>query len=133
LGEPAGRLSLEGTLATVVTASQKDPACLRYAVPEAATFLVTACVGGQPRPMTDFDAVVVGGGAAGLSAALVLSRARRRVLVVDSGMPRNAPAAHMHGFLSRDGLPPAELGAIGRDEVKNYGATGTRFATDSSA
>ena len=64
---------------------------------------------------------VIGGGAAGLSAALVLSRARRRVLVVDAGSPRNAPAAHMHGFLSRDGLPPAELGAIGRDEVKNYG------------
>ena len=63
----------------------------------------------------------IGGGAAGLSAALVLSRARRRVLVVDAGSPRNAPAAHMHGFLSRDGLPPAELLAIGRNEVKSYG------------
>jgi len=73
--------------------------------------------------MNDFDVVVVGGGAAGLSAALVLSRARRKVLVVDSGTPRNAPAAHMHGFLSRDGLPPSELLAIGRDEVKGYGAT----------
>ena len=73
--------------------------------------------------MNDFDVVVVGGGAAGLSAALVLSRARRRVLVVDSGTPRNAPAAHMHGFLSRDGLPPSELLTIGRDEVKGYGAT----------
>jgi thioredoxin reductase len=75
-----------------------------------------------------YDVAVIGGGAAGLSAALVLSRARRRVLVVDAGSPRNAPAAHMHGFLSRDGLPPAELGAIGRDEVKNYSAvivTGT--------
>ncbi len=57
--------------------------------------------------MSEFDVVVIGGGAAGLSAALVLSRARRTVLVVDSGAPRNAPAAHMHGFLSRDGLPPA--------------------------
>ncbi|HXR42602.1 MAG TPA: FAD-dependent oxidoreductase, partial [Acidothermaceae bacterium] len=57
--------------------------------------------------MNSYDLVVVGGGAAGLSAALVLSRARRRVLVVDSGRPRNAPAAHMHGYLSRDGLPPA--------------------------
>jgi thioredoxin reductase len=52
--------------------------------------------------------VVVGGSAAGLSAALVLSRARRSVLVVDFGAPRNAPAAHMHGFLSRDGLPPGD-------------------------
>lgn len=54
-----------------------------------------------------YDVVVVGGGAAGLSAALVLSRARRRVLVVDAGAPRNAPAAHMHGYLCRDGIPPA--------------------------
>jgi thioredoxin reductase len=73
--------------------------------------------------MNDFDVVVIGGGAAGLSAALVLSRTRRSVLVVDSGTPRNAPAARMHGFLSRDGLPPSELLAIGRDEVKGYGAT----------
>ena len=69
----------------------------------------------------EYDVAVIGGGPAGLSAALVLSRARRRVLVVDAGSPRNAPAAHLHGFLSRDGLPPAELLAIGRDEVKNYG------------
>lgn len=54
------------------------------------------------------DVVVVGGGAAGLSAALVLGRARRRVAVVDAGAPRNAPAAHMQGFLSRDGMPPAD-------------------------
>lgn len=71
--------------------------------------------------MSEFDVVVVGGGAAGLSAALVLSRARRRVAVVDAGHPRNAPAAHMHGFLSRDGLPPDELLAMGREEVRGYG------------
>jgi thioredoxin reductase len=71
--------------------------------------------------MSDYDVLVVGGGAAGLSAALVLSRARRRVLVVDAGAPRNAPAAHMHGFLSRDGLPPVELLATGRAEVTGYG------------
>jgi thioredoxin reductase len=71
--------------------------------------------------MSNHDVVVIGGGAAGLSAALVLSRARRRVLVVDAGEPRNAPAAHMHGFLSRDGLPPAELLAAGRAEVTGYG------------
>jgi thioredoxin reductase len=73
--------------------------------------------------MSDFDVVVIGGSAAGLSAALVLSRARRSVLVVDSGTPRNAPAAHMHGFLSRDGFPPKELLTIGRDEVTGYGGT----------
>lgn len=68
-----------------------------------------------------YDVVVVGGGAAGLSAALVLGRARRRVAVVDSGTPRNAPAAHMHGFLSRDGMPPADLLAVGREEAASYG------------
>ena len=68
-----------------------------------------------------YDVLIVGGGAAGLSAALVLSRARRRVVVVDSGAPRNAPAAHMQGFLSRDGMPPAELLATGRSEVMAYG------------
>ena len=68
-----------------------------------------------------YDVVVVGGGAAGLSAALVLGRARRRVAVIDAGSPRNAPAAHMQGFLSRDGLPPAELLAFGRAEVEGYG------------
>jgi thioredoxin reductase len=68
-----------------------------------------------------YDAMVIGGGAAGLSAALVLSRARRKVLVVDAGAPRNGPATHMHGFLSRDGMPPAELLAAGRREVSGYG------------
>jgi thioredoxin reductase len=71
--------------------------------------------------MSEFDVLVIGGGAAGLSAALVLSRARRSVLVVDSGNPRNAPAAHMHGFLSRDGFPPGELLEVGGDEVTGYG------------
>src|SRR4051812_22172856 len=78
--------------------------------------------------MNDVDVVVVGGGAAGLSAALVLGRARRSVLLIDAGSPRNAPAAHMHGFLSRDGFPPAELLAVARSEVTGYGAqvvTGT--------
>jgi thioredoxin reductase len=73
--------------------------------------------------MSEFDVVIVGGGSAGLSAALVLSRARRRVLVVDSGRPRNAPATQMHGYLSRDGLAPSELVSIGRAEIEAYGAT----------
>jgi thioredoxin reductase len=68
-----------------------------------------------------YDVVIVGGGAAGLSAALVLGRARRRVAVIDAGSPRNAPAAHMQGFLSRDGMPPAELLAAGRAEITGYG------------
>ena len=71
--------------------------------------------------MNEYDVVVIGGGAAGLSAALVLTRARRRVAVVDAGQPRNAPAAHMQGFLGSDGLPPTELLAAGRDEVAGYG------------
>jgi thioredoxin reductase len=71
--------------------------------------------------MDDYDVVVIGGGAAGLSAALVLSRARRTVAVVDAGKPRNAPAARMHGFLSRDGLPPLDLVSAGQAEVQGYG------------
>jgi thioredoxin reductase len=68
-----------------------------------------------------YDVVIVGGGAAGLSGALILGRARRSVLVVDSQQPRNAPAAHVHGFLSRDGTPPGQLLDIGRREVAGYG------------
>lgn len=71
--------------------------------------------------MNTYDVAVIGGGAAGLSAALVLARARRRVAVVDAGHPRNAPAAHMHGFLGSDGLPPSTLLATGRAEVTGYG------------
>jgi thioredoxin reductase len=71
--------------------------------------------------MIQYDVAVIGGGAAGLSAALVLSRACRKVLVVDAGPPRNAPATAMHGYLSRDGLSPGGLLASGRNEVKSYG------------
>ncbi|MFF5537509.1 NAD(P)/FAD-dependent oxidoreductase [Streptomyces cinerochromogenes] len=70
---------------------------------------------------TRYEVVVVGGGAAGLSAALVLGRARRRTLVVDAGEPRNAPSAHMQGYLSRDGVSPAEFLAVGREEIARYG------------
>ncbi|MGW3664848.1 NAD(P)/FAD-dependent oxidoreductase [Streptomyces sp. NPDC005141] len=68
-----------------------------------------------------YEVVVVGGGTAGLSAALVLGRARRRTLVVDAGEPRNAPAAHLQGYLTRDGMPPADFLAAGRREVEGYG------------
>jgi thioredoxin reductase len=87
--------------------------------------MATTVVGGNtsrhPEAMNDYDVAIVGGGAAGLSAALVLSRARRRVAVVDAGQPRNAPAAHMQGFLGSDGMPPHELLAAGRREVSSYG------------
>lgn len=72
--------------------------------------------------MTDeYDVVVIGGGAAGLNGALMLARSRRSVLVLDAGEPRNAPAAGVHGLLARDGMPPAELLARGREEVRSYG------------
>jgi thioredoxin reductase len=67
------------------------------------------------------DVVVIGGGAAGLGGALVLARSRRSVVVVDAGQPRNAVAAGVHGYLTRDGLPPAELVRLGRLEVEGYG------------
>ncbi|MFJ8016009.1 NAD(P)/FAD-dependent oxidoreductase [Streptomyces sp. NPDC096339] len=82
---------------------------------------------------TLFDVVVVGGGAAGLAGALTLVRARRSVLVVDSGSPRNSPAAHMHGYLGHDGRGPAELLERGRAEVAGYGGLirrGTAIAAD---
>jgi thioredoxin reductase len=91
-------------------------------------------------PEDGYDVVVIGGGAAGLSGALTLARARRAVLVIDSGAPRNAPAAGVHGLLGLDGVPPAELLARGRAEVRGYGGevisgqatavtrTGGRFA-----
>jgi thioredoxin reductase len=68
-----------------------------------------------------YDVGVVGGGAAGLAGAVALARSRRSVLVVDSGAPRNAPASQVHNFLSRDGTPPAQIYAAGRDEVTRYG------------
>lgn len=72
--------------------------------------------------MTDsYEVVVIGGGAAGLSGAIALVRSRRRVLVIDAGEPRNARADGLHGFLTRDGMKPTDLTAIGRDEVRSYG------------
>lgn len=67
------------------------------------------------------DVAVVGGSAAGLAAALQLTRQRRSVIVVDAGDPRNAPATHMHGYLGFNGQPPAALTSAGRDEVRAMG------------
>jgi thioredoxin reductase len=68
-----------------------------------------------------YDVIIVGGGPAGLSAALVLGRCRRRVLLIDDGDPRNARAQRVSGYLSRDGIPPLELLRLGREEVERYG------------
>ena len=68
-----------------------------------------------------YDVVVIGGGAAGLNGALQLARSRRSVLVVDAGQQRNRPAQAVHGLLGHDGVPPAQLLARGRDEVRGYG------------
>jgi thioredoxin reductase len=75
----------------------------------------------ENRPQR-YDVAVIGGGAAGLSAAVALGRARRSVIVLDDGSPRNAPADGVHNFLTRDGMPPAELLAAGRKEAEQYGA-----------
>ncbi len=69
----------------------------------------------------DYEVIVIGGGAAGLSAAVALGRSRRSVLVIDAGEPRNAPAEGVHNFLSREGTPPGELLKAGRAEVAAYG------------
>jgi thioredoxin reductase len=68
-----------------------------------------------------YDVVIIGGGPAGLSAALVLSRSCRKVIVVDAGHPRNEAARELHGFLSRDGIAPIELLKAGKNELSKYG------------
>lgn len=68
-----------------------------------------------------YEVVIVGGGPAGLSAALILGRCRRRVLLCDAGAPRNAAATALHGYLTRDGTPPLELLRLGRNELGPYG------------
>ncbi|MEV6165557.1 bifunctional NAD(P)/FAD-dependent oxidoreductase/class I SAM-dependent methyltransferase [Streptomyces sp. NPDC052052] len=68
------------------------------------------------------DVAVIGGSAAGLAAVLQISRQRRGVVVVDDGTPRNAPAAHMHGYLGHEGIAPGELMEAGREEVRRHGA-----------
>jgi thioredoxin reductase len=68
-----------------------------------------------------WDCIIVGAGPAGLNAALVLGRARRRVVVLDDAQPRNYATHEMHGVLGHDGLDPADLRARGRAELPGYG------------
>ena len=67
------------------------------------------------------DVLILGGGPAGLQAALTLGRAQRKALVLDAGPPRNARAVEVHNFLTRDGTPPATLRALAREELARYG------------
>jgi thioredoxin reductase len=71
--------------------------------------------------VSTFDVIIVGGGPAGLSAALLLGRCRRRVALCDDGHPRNASSHAVHGFLTRDGMEPKELLRIGREQLGPYG------------
>lgn len=73
---------------------------------------------GSPR--TTYDCIIVGGGPAGLSAALMLARCRRNVLVCDAGEPRNGRAAGLHNYLTRDGIRPTEFLRLGREELARY-------------
>lgn len=75
----------------------------------------------RENAMENYDVIILGGGAAGLAAAQALGRARRSVVVIDSGTPRNAPAEGVHNYLTRDGINPLELAALGAKEMQGYG------------
>lgn len=81
----------------------------------------------------DFDVIIVGGGPAGLSAALVLGRCRRRVLVCDAGQPRNAASHGLHLFLTRDGIEPAQFLSIAREQLLPYDTVKLQRARVTSA
>ena len=73
------------------------------------------------RNPNTYDVVIIGGGASGLSAAVMLGRSRRSVLVIDAGDPRNRAAPHVHGLLGREGISPLDLLEEGRNEARGYG------------
>ncbi|WP_431981715.1 FAD-dependent oxidoreductase [Streptomyces qinglanensis] len=97
----------------------EHPAHNRHATPSDASEQAR----NAPHPTMErhCDVAVIGGSAAGLAAALQLSRQRRGVVVVDDGTPRNAPAAHMHGYLGHEGASPGGLMETGRAEVRTHG------------
>ncbi len=74
------------------------------------------------------DVAIIGGGPAGLAAALALGRACRRVVLFDAGLPRNAAATHVHNFVTRDGTPPADLRRLGREQLAPYSTVETQNA-----
>lgn len=80
------------------------------------------------RSANMFDVIVAGGGPAGLSAALMLGRCRRRVLLCDTGEPRNRFSHALHGYLTRDGIDPAEFNALARADLTKYGVECRRVA-----
>ena len=80
-----------------------------------------------------YDVVIVGAGPAGLSAALILGRCRRSVLVFDAGQPRNKASHALHGFLTRDGVAPLEFLRLAREELRQYGTVAIREAEVVSA
>ena len=80
-----------------------------------------------------YDVVIIGGGPAGLSAALILGRCRRKVLVCDNGHPRNEASHAMHGYLTRDGIPPSEFLRIARQQLEPYATVELRHVTVASA
>ena len=90
---------------------------------------------GSPAPARTDEAevAIIGAGVAGLSAALVLGRSRRGTVVIDAGEPRNAPSPGVHSFFSRDGMLPADLLRVGREQLQPYDSVELRRARVTAA